>query len=167
MDPFPSVPRSSKWLAPGDLGTLQTLLAMRQQAHAGAANPIVAACARSIITATTPAVAANELRAWLGAHTVFVPDPDDEELVRTPLYQVQAVQAGGVSPGDCDDVATLGAALALAAGLRCAFVVLGFEGPGSPFQHVYTLVHTVPPVNFDVTRSPNTMPATRAAYVEV
>jgi transglutaminase-like putative cysteine protease len=60
------------------------------------------------------------------------------ELVKAPAVMLQEIRAtpDSYAVGDCDDVATLGAAIALAMGLPVRFVLLGFE-LGGPFSHVY------------------------------
>jgi len=57
-------------------------------------------------------------------------DPLTVELVKTPEATLQT----GV--GDCDDIATLLAALVLLAGSPARFVTVGFQ-PRKPFTHVY------------------------------
>lgn len=57
-------------------------------------------------------------------------DPLTVELVKTP----EATLSTGV--GDCDDIATLLAALVLLAGSQARFVTVGFV-PRGPFTHVY------------------------------
>ena len=58
----------------------------------------------------------------------YVLDPDDMELVQTPAKTLDYGQ------GDCDDKATLLAALLKAIGHPCRFVAVGIGG--GPFSHV-------------------------------
>lgn len=58
-------------------------------------------------------------------------DPVTVELVKTPLATLET----GV--GDCDDIATLLAALVLLCGSQARFVTVGFR-PSGPFTHVFT-----------------------------
>jgi transglutaminase-like putative cysteine protease len=158
----PRPPVRITWIPPGDLGIIATLLAMRATARAALAYPITMTTARQIGGAT-PTTRAQFLRSWLAQHTQFQPDPDDVELVRTPVEQLARIAKDGVAKGDCDDVATLGAALALALGLKPRFIVLDF---GDGYQHVYTDV-LGGAVDFDVTRRANPPTPTRASAMEV
>jgi transglutaminase-like putative cysteine protease len=141
---------------------------MRSDARTAAATPAVQATARRITgSGTTPVTRALFLRSWLAQHTQFTPDPDDIELVRTAVEQLRRIASTGVMRGDCDDVATLGAALALAVGLQPRFVVLGFGvGPTPAFAHVYTDV-LGGAVDFDVTRNAASPTPTRKQLMEV
>lgn len=78
--------------------------------------------------------------AWLREHTRFLRDPVDDELLQTPRLMLAVIARAGVAPGDCDDVAMLGAALAKAIGIRARFVAESYLGPAAPLQHVYTVV---------------------------
>lgn len=102
------------------------------------------------------------LRDWLARRFVFLPDPvgvgvfgepgQDVELVRDPVWQVSQIDRYGTVAGDCDDAATLGAALGLAAGLPMRFQVVGFVTDG-PFSHVWVDALTTRGwLNLDVTR---------------
>lgn len=135
----------------------------------GAAFPVVQRTAREIVGAHSDRDnAATNLRAWLLTHSRFTPDPDNMELVRTPVEQLHVIATHGTMPGDCDDVATLGAALARALGMRARFVVLAFDGPNAPYQHVYTEVLTRQGWrDFDITRTGRMAPPRRVAVMEV
>ena len=126
------------------------------------------ATARSIVgVVSDPMTRARFLRSWLVQHTQFAPDPDEVELVRTPVEQLRRIAVNGIARGDCDDVAVVGAALAQAAGLSPRFVVLGFgPGPDVPYTHVYTDV-LGGAVEFDITRRPDSPRPTRMAIMEV
>jgi transglutaminase-like putative cysteine protease len=63
-------------------------------------------------------------------HVRYQRDPLTVELVKTP----EATLRTGV--GDCDDMSTLLAALALLSGAKARFVTVGFRQQG-PFTHVY------------------------------
>lgn len=162
------VPVVLRWIPGGDLGITSTLLAMRATVRAGQGDPLVQRAAQGVVgSVSDPRTRAQLIRAWLMQHTVFTADPDEVELVRTPVEQLARIAQSGVMRGDCDDVAVLGAALALAVGLAPRFVVLAFDPlPAAPYQHVYTDV-CAGGVNFDVTRAPNGPRATRMAAMEV
>lgn len=165
-----SVPVRHQWIPGGDLGVSATLLAMRSLARGARRDARVVTAARNATAASvSPTVQAQLLRSWLLAHTQFQADPATVELVRTPLEQLTRIARTGVMRGDCDDVAVLGAALALALGLRARFVVLGFGAANAPYQHVYA--EAVTPdggvVDFDVTRTAATQAPSRVARMEV
>lgn len=77
------------------------------------------------------------IRQWLTQAVRFVPDPVGLELIRTPHRMLEDLLRQGFAQGDCDDVATLAAALGKAVGSPARFRVIGFRAEG-PYQHVYT-----------------------------
>lgn len=76
------------------------------------------------------------LRAFLLHAVRFVYDPEGHEMVITPGRMAREILATGSSSGDCDDVATLGAALAHAMGMGTRFVTVATR-PGGPWVHVW------------------------------
>lgn len=164
------VPVRRSWLPGGDAGILMTVAEMRRLANRAA--PSIRAIAQQAAGGATDATDQwHNLRDWLTIHTQFTPDPDDTELVRTPIEQLTRIAQSGVMRGDCDDVATLAAALTKALGRRARYVVLGFiePGPATPYRHVYAEMLTAPDVwrDFDVTRRKSSLPASRRQTVEV
>jgi transglutaminase-like putative cysteine protease len=161
-----------RWLPGGDLGVFQTLGAMRTVARAAAYDPRIQLAARTAApTGSSPWQARVGILHWLTTHSRFAADPRFVELVRTPPEQLNIIAARGKMPGDCDDAATLGAALAVARGLAARFVVVGFgpTGPATPYSHVYTEV-AMPGggwADLDVQRRPNSPAPTRFATMEV
>src|SRR5690242_19255940 len=103
------------WLPGGDAGIYQTLGEMRRLARA-AANAVTPIAQSIVGSAGTSTERWQRLRDWLAAHVRFLDDPVGIELVRTPLEQLRRIKLDGVMRGDCDDVATLSAALAKALG---------------------------------------------------
>jgi len=81
----------------------------------------------------------NQLRAWLATHFQFVRDPRSREDVRDPRFLVSKIVKDWKALGDCDDAATLSAALAAAIGFPARFVAVAF-GTDPRFRHVYTIV---------------------------
>ena len=61
------------------------------------------------------------------AHTRYMNDPRQIELVRAPWRVVAEIEAGGIPSLDCDDMATLLAALLLAIGREVRIVTLAFR----------------------------------------
>lgn len=150
----------SHYIPDGGLGTRATLRHMRRLAReGGAACFLLHRLASHILTVTeTDTGAAWEARAWLAAHVAFQSDPPGRESVKAPALMMREVEAYGRSAGDCDDVATLGAALGHALGFRPFFVVVGFEA-GGPYHHVYTYLPTsAGPVDLDTTAPAQELP---------
>lgn len=124
--------------APGHAGILATVETMRDLAWQGAEDPQVWEWADAINRSTCcPEAAATGIRAFLGRHTRFLADPPGVEFIRNPLYMLRRIRRRGYAEGDCDDIATLGAALGLATMLPARFRLLSF-GPSEPWEHVYT-----------------------------
>ena len=108
------------------------------------------------------------LRDWLAVTVRFRDDPAHvalagggvaavDDYLRDPITeQLPQLRQTGEIRGDCDDVATLGATLALAAGLPAVrFRVVSFRADRpQPFTHVYTEVLTSRGwLDFDTTRT--------------
>jgi hypothetical protein len=62
-------------------------------------------------------------------------DPPGLEQVRHPDQLISEINSAGVACGDCDEVATLGAALLKKLGLSPVFIVVGRKANGQ-FEHV-------------------------------
>lgn len=128
-----------------DAQTRATLRTMRDVAIRAARSPRVVETAVRIVRGVSGrdfTSMAAEIRQWLEEHIRFIPDPRiDGEVLRTPRYLLEQIDREGQAAGDCDDVATLAAALGKSVGLRARFVVLAFA-PGGPFRHVFTELHT-------------------------
>lgn len=159
------------WIPPGDAGTYWTLDAMAALARQASRDPLtiftVGAILRpsDIMRRPPPSDSwgtARQLREWLADRFAFLADPvgagvfghpdQDIELVRDPVILLREIQQTAQAHGDCDDAATLAAALTTAAGLPTRFRVVGFV-PGGPFTHVYAEARTTHGwVDFDVTR---------------
>lgn len=132
-------------LAAGDAGVYQTLAAMRALVYDSAADPYVRAWAVEIARTVPPrdgGALALAIRDFLVEHVTYLDDPVGVELVHRPARLLEEIHARFYVTGDCDDVATLGAALGATVGLPSRFVVLSFGGPGDPFAHVYAELFT-------------------------
>lgn len=82
----------------------------------------------------------EDLNAYLRFHWVIVPDPVGLEFVRAPELQLQiAERSGGRLRGDCDDAATLAAAVLYEMGWPCYLVALR-PPHSSEFAHVFCQV---------------------------
>lgn len=125
----------------GDPGVLAVLHRMRQLVNAATGDPVVRAVASRIAIAHGSKYGypqARGIRDYIDTRCVFLRDPRDRELLHTPRLLLEMIARDGYAACDCDDVATLGAALGKAVGLRARFVVVGFHRPDAPFRHVWT-----------------------------
>lgn len=134
---------------PGDGLTLRTLEEMRRVARRAAADPVIVAAAVDAVRhvdGRDRRALALAIRDWLATRIAFLADPAiDGDVLRTPRHLVGEVALYGRARGDCDDVATLAAALGLAVGLRARYVVLAWGRPGdvrAPWRHVYAELWT-------------------------
>jgi transglutaminase-like putative cysteine protease len=114
-------------------GTSQTVASMRALALGAQTSWPLRRLVEKICLHLRPKDYLSELLALF--HVVcravrYMRDPRTVELVKTP----EATLATSV--GDCDDMATLLAALLLLAGFLVRFVTVGFRSDGS-FTHVY------------------------------
>lgn len=81
-------------------------------------------------------VAAEAVYSALLKQVEFRRDPDGEELLRFPDQMVYEILTHGIAGGDCDERATLGAAMLQEMGHAPALVVVRFR-PDRPWRHVY------------------------------
>lgn len=117
----------------GKAGTVATLRMMRELARAAVRDP-----AQRIREKALQIIGTQPERAWLREITAlhefvrdrirYVRDPVDLECVATPEKTLQYAQ------GDCDDKATLLAAMLESVGHPARFVAIGING--GPFSHV-------------------------------
>jgi hypothetical protein len=79
------------------------------------------------------------VRYWVTERVHYVNDPLHTELVKDAQRLVEEVAAHGSAIGDCDDMATIIATMALQLGRVAEFVVVGF-GEAGQYSHVFTRV---------------------------
>lgn len=121
----------------GDAGHAVTVATMRELAYLPSAR--VDQLARSLLDsvgATEQLDLAYAIRHFLTVAVVFQHDPAGVETLLTPELMLEEVQVRGATHGDCDDIATLAAALALACGLSVRFVTSS-SSAGAPWEHVH------------------------------
>jgi transglutaminase-like putative cysteine protease len=128
-------------IPPGNAGVLVTVQTMRDMVRGQAEAPEVVEWAEALASPCCPVKTAEAVRRFLRQHVIFQPDPPGVEFVRDPLYMLRRIGSQGYAEGDCDDVATLGAALGAASYLPARFRLLSF-GPAEPFEHVFTELGT-------------------------
>jgi len=78
---------------------------------------------------------AHAVYEFMKRNVKFVRDPAGLEHVRHPDQLLEEISRRGQTTGDCDDVATLGAALLKKLGLQACFIVAG-RRRGGRFEHV-------------------------------
>jgi transglutaminase-like putative cysteine protease len=152
-------------LAPTDLlegwqataGSAPTTLGrMAANIRASLKDPAVVEVARGIIAGVAPRDCvgqARAIRAWVDRRFRFVRDPLGVELLETPAFHLSRIKQYGFVQGDCDDAATLTAALGMAVGLPATLHAVAFFERDAPFAHVFTLLHPpgAAPVEQDIT----------------
>lgn len=117
----------------GDAGTRETLKIMSEYARASVRNPaqIVRRQAIALLGSLPPrqwVLEMKTLHAFVRDQIRYMKDPHNLELVQTPEVTLE------LGVGDCDDKATLLAALLSASGHPAQFVAVSFDS--GPFSHV-------------------------------
>lgn len=117
------------WIPSGRPGTWQTIQVMARLARQHSQHPAIRRLAESL---GDPLGLENFLRqTWR-----FVPDPLFAEYIRAPGNQLAEFADKGYLQGDCDDAATLAAAVLAA--LNWPAEIMAIRLPGMPeFSHVF------------------------------
>lgn len=84
---------------------------------------------------------ARAIRSYVAAHIRFCPDPDGIENITPPREHMKLLKLHRVLLGDCDDAATLSAAMGKSLGIPAEFRIFAFYKPDNPYQHVVTYLH--------------------------
>jgi len=127
-------------IPPGPEGTRETLRIMARLAREYRRHPLVVELARYIIEEVPAKNAAAEveaIREWVSYQVRYTEDITEVETLQTPEALLESLQ------GDCDDQATLVAALVNAIGKKARFRAIAFAP--DEFAHVYTEVLLGPP----------------------
>lgn len=153
-------------LSDGDLGTAQTIDAMRRCILESLALPIVRESAVSIVHDTDPTDKMSQVyavRDWLAAHIHFLRDPAGVELLHTPEWQLREIFAHGAARVDCDDAAILAGALMGSIGWNVTLVTAAFGERDAPYAHVWCSVSLdgADWTELDVTRPMQDLPLDR------
>lgn len=134
---YPSpIPYRLEGLPSGVDAVRKTLKAMVNYAKQGQRDVGIITLARQIIAARVPHSGTSKdygaqlqaLQNWTRDQIRYVRDPVGAEMVQTPTRTVE------IRAGDCDDKATLLAALLMSVGFPCRFVAIGVRG--GDFSHV-------------------------------
>lgn len=137
---------NSRWIATGDPGVRETLQIMQRVVHAAIADPSFVWWARELVNDCPPRqelCCAQTIREYVRRSVWFCRDPLGVENITPPLEHMRKLRGnyGGHVLGDCDDAATLSAALGMAVGLPAQFQALAFGRPDDPPGTVYTDVN--------------------------
>jgi transglutaminase-like putative cysteine protease len=130
-----SIPRPSFLgsIPPGEPGTRATLRAMRTFVRTYKAHDQIRSTAIELTRHLPPKDWLGQVRALFGFvrdHIRYTRDIDGIETLQTPPATLE------LEAGDCDDKATLLAALLGSIGHPSRFVAVGFSSPGN-YSHVY------------------------------
>lgn len=136
--PHKLIPRANMWV---------TLRAMREQALKGKKDLEIRRLVEKICEEVAEGDYAGELLAiyyWVKQNIRYMRDIDGVEFLKSPNQLIKT------RSGDCDDIATLLAAMFMAAGNPVHFTIVAFNGGMPVFSHVYVEVVTPHgPVLFD------------------
>lgn len=166
----------SRWLLRSDADVRATLARMRHLVEKATFTQNFVYWARQEIARTgadsrTPSSVAYAVRDYVKRHIQFMPDPVGQDNLTPPLDHMELIKANPQRPllGDCDDAATLSAAMAGVAGIPSTFTVLAFWRPDSPYQHVFTTLYPRGggPVVCDTTRDEQRLPPTATRRLTV
>lgn len=129
----------------------QTVGYMKKYAVLGSNDMNIRRLVERICAEIQPGDYASEVLAcyyWVCQNIRYMRDIYNTELLKWPIRVVES------KSGDCDDIATLLAAMMMACGNRCSFVLAAFNPPPAPPMpsHVFTVVHT--PGNGQITLDP-------------
>lgn len=163
-----SLPETWYSIPGGDAGTDATVQHMARLARTQASDPWVLVLAANFVNDSRPL---DALREWLDSVLVFTEDPPEVEALYTPRRMLEQVEYTGTLRVDCDDVATLGATLALAMGYPARFVVVALGDPldaSAPYSHVWVEARGGSGwVELDVTRPFQRVPVERITRVKM
>jgi transglutaminase-like putative cysteine protease len=145
----------SGWTVQSGGDARRTMMQMARNVRASLLDPAVVEPARAIVHGVAPrdcVAQAREIRRWVDKRFRFVRDPLGVELLETPAFHLARIRDYGFVQGDCDDAATITAALGMAIGIPASLHAVAFA-PGAGFSHVFTMLHPpgAAPVEMDVT----------------
>lgn len=131
----PVLPAKLTAIPDGNAGTAETLNWMARFAKAGRVNPFVAQVAREVLIESGVNQKAwpeyvRAIGGFVRDRILYVRDPVKVERVQTPEATLK------LKTGDCDDKATLVAAMLESVGIPTRFVAIA-KRPIGGFSHVY------------------------------
>ena len=136
---FPNNSAMALKLPQGDAGVVLTIAAMTAIVHDAVQN---SAIVRDVAAALQRSASRDgrdvgeEVYWWLVQRVRFQRDPQGVEKLRTPDQMLTTIHSAGFDKVDCDELATLAAALLRVMGKFPAFIVMSLQ-PKRPFHHVF------------------------------
>ena len=124
------------WIPHGRPGTVATLEAMKELAIRDSRTLGIQALAQTAVGFRAPELIPFAIDSYIRDRWVTLPDPLDAELIRAPVNQLRALEAGRPFTGDCDDAATLICSLLAAVEYPCWFSAIRMPG-AVDFSHVF------------------------------
>lgn len=128
----------------GDQLALDVVQHVRRLALNAQFDPDAVELARHVVTWTSRRDLdshAEMIRACLGRCFLFAPDPRDTEALKSVGDMARDIFNEGVTRGDCDEAAALGAGLALCVGFeRVELVLEKHWHPDEPYEHIFAQV---------------------------
>lgn len=163
-----TAPQFPGWVVRSDDQAKATLTQMQRMVRAVLGNHDWLLFARGIqvnagVDMRNAGAMAYVVRDYVSRRLRFVRDPVGIESLTPPMVHMRALErTRGAIAGDCDDAATLSAALALAVGIPATYTIVAFDwkrGP-TPYQHVFTTLYPkgAPPLKCDTTRNAQKFP---------
>lgn len=140
--------RSVGTLTAGDAGVAETVACLQAMVdHALYVDRSTGDQLRKIAAALQPAggarAFAGRLWQWAYRYVAFQEDPAGQEMNIHPADMLQELREKHAARGDCDDLATLLAAIITAAGFQPVLVTAGLE-KGDRFRHIYAGIRVGP-----------------------
>jgi hypothetical protein len=155
----------------GDASKLLTAKLVASLAKAQQFDPIVLDTAQQLAMTVPPRDVDGicyAIRGFLARNFHFVEDTRDADAVREPAKQLALYYNGLGMRGDCDCIACLGLALALAVGRDGRLVLVAFRSPAEEYTHIYAEIAGVDWVDLDVTKPAGLTPrVARTTVVDV
>jgi hypothetical protein len=124
------------WIPNGRPGTVATLAAMKALALRNSRTLGIQALAQTAVGYRAPELIPFAVDTFVRERWRTLPDPLDTELVRAPVNQLRAIEAGRPFSGDCDDAATLICSMLAAVEYPCWFSAIRLPG-AVDFSHVF------------------------------
>jgi len=132
--------RTKRWTIPmGNAGHRVTVSLLQQLAYQGSQDPVLIGFARRATVFAQekdPLEEAQGVLSMVQGTMRYTQDPVSAELVTDPRILVRQIESGQTAYGDCDDMATLTAAMLMAIGHPVRFVTFGRDPRGS-WEHIY------------------------------
>jgi transglutaminase-like putative cysteine protease len=126
------------WIPPGRRGTRATLRIMARLARQAQLVPIVRETALKIVpTGNDPLAGAARIKEFVRVKIRHI--DESIEMIHEPAWMLKEIAAGRPVSGDCDDEATLFAALVFSIGIPVRFVAVR-RADARDFEHVFAEV---------------------------